>query len=197
MKKLLFIAGFVLSFSALSPAFSIEASEMEPVNDEPIQTEIELEVEEEGDGVNDPSTVDIQVTRISDENLLNTGQESPTSYLANQLITTYGAGEWDSLGSSTFKSNSKVFYSGGGNIKIHIYQPYIGSNFSWKYQLREQDPMFHDTIKSWEHPNKSGTYEVILSVGSYVDDNGQAGKAELYVKKLTVATTSVTSYWWD
>lgn len=213
MKKLLLITGIVLSIGTFTTGFSNQANAEKLDNSIKVTKNSKITQEnidsrstkEPNDGVNDPSTVNLKVRKISNDNILSSLQVEKSGYiesstlsqdLNNNTFTTYASG-WQYLGSSTFANNSKVFYSGGGYILIYIYQPFIGPNFSWKYQLREQDPMLHDTVASWEHVNQSGTYEVKLYVDSFVDSDGQSGKAELYLKKLTNSTTSVSSDWYD
>jgi hypothetical protein len=133
--------------------------------------------DEPNDGINDPSTVNIRIKKISDN------------------VSILGAGVWDYLGSSTFYTQSKTFYSGGGDLKIIISQPYIGPGFKWLYKLEEEDPLLNDTVASFEIPNDGGIYEVIFNVRSFVD--GSDGKAELHLSKLTNPLTSVYTEWYD
>ncbi|MYL55874.1 hypothetical protein GLW08_21470 [Pontibacillus yanchengensis] len=136
----------------------------------------------EEDGVNDSSTVQTKVTKISDKPI-------------DELFSTQGAGEWDYIGESDFARKSKVFTSGGGDLKIYIYQPYLGPGFQWKYHLKEEDPTFDDTVSSFNLSNEEGTYQVEFNVRSYTDGNN--GNAELYLLKDTNPATIVQTEWFD
>ncbi|MFJ5966184.1 hypothetical protein [Bacillus sp. NPDC093026] len=176
MKKLILV-GTLLVTSFFTVGFnvgSVKAAEdsdvMDPVvaNDGP------------EDGVNDQSSVQLKVRKISND---------------FDLITPMGAGEWDYLGSSTFYRQSKTFYSGGGDLGIQIKQPYIGPGFTWRYKLVEEDPIFNDDVSYFTLSNQGGTYEVIFNVRSFVDGNNK--KAELHLEKLTNPATKVSTKWWD
>lgn len=108
-------------------------------------------------------------------------------------ISLLGAGEWDFLGTSTFKTRSKIFYSGGGDLKIYITQPYSST---WSYKLYEDDPIYDDLVSEFKLYS-SGTYAVTFDVRNYPDSDGVSGKAELYLSKLTNPLDSVTTEWWD
>lgn len=110
-------------------------------------------------------------------------------------MSTRGAGAWDYIGYDAFYGTSKTFYSGGGNLRILIAQPYTGPSTKWLYKLIEEDPASTQTVKSFELPNSSGTYTVDFKVGSFVD--GANGKAELHLVKLTVPTSKVATEWYD
>lgn len=115
----------------------------------------------------------------------------------NNIIVPFGAGEWDYLGSSTsstFKSKSKIFNSGGGDLLIHITQPISGSA-KWLYKLYEEDTAWDWEISSFELPNEAGTFEVIFDVRNAVD--GDNNKAKLYLSKLTYPFDSVVTDWYD
>ncbi|MEC1408960.1 hypothetical protein [Bacillus halotolerans] len=132
------------------------------------------------DGINDPSSVNLRITKISDST-------SPIGVL--------GAGEWDYLGSSTFKSQSKTFYSGGGDLRILITHPSTGPGFKWSYKLVEEDPVMNDTVSSFTLDKSGGTYQLDFDVRGFTD--GDNKKAELHLEKLTNPLTSVTSKWYD
>nr|WP_259549632.1 hypothetical protein [Heyndrickxia oleronia] len=112
----------------------------------------------------------------------------------NNMIVPFGAGEWDYLGYSSFKSQSKVFYSGGGDLLIYITQPRSGGA-KWLYKLYEEDPAWSWAISSFELPNEAGTFEVTFDVRDAVD--GDNNKAELYLSKLTYPFDSVETEWYD
>lgn len=189
MKKNLFLLGSIFSIGLFTTTFGINTYAMEEEtvsNENEEQTEytgdenpLNPAVIEDGDieGENDQSTVNIQIKKVA-----------PFSVM--------GAGEWDYIGYSSFSSQSKTFYSGGGNVKILIKQPGIGPGFTWQYKLVEDDPYtFDDTVADFRLPNGAGTYEVTYNVSSFVD--GDNKKAELYLKKLTNPTYSVGSEWYD
>jgi hypothetical protein len=187
MKKSFTIVAAALAFGLLTTNSSAYASSNDVVDN---NNEIDPVVAQDGpkDGINDESSVNIKITKIN-KIPQRPNQDNPNT------ITPLAAGDWDYLGSSTFASQSKVFYSGGGNFKVYIEQPYKGPGFQWHYKLVEDDPDFDDTVKSFELPNEYGYYQVDFSVGSFVD--GDNAKAELYMQKLTNPTTSVYSDWWD
>ncbi|ECO1678065.1 hypothetical protein [Peribacillus frigoritolerans] len=182
MKKLLFNVGIMLVFGVCISFFSINVSAMEKTEES--SKELDPIVAQDGpeDGINDQSSVNIKITKISDDVTLG------------NLISTRSAG-WDYIGYSAFYSQSKTFYSSGGNLRILIAQPYTGPSTTWLYKLIEEDPTIDDTVKTFELPNSSGTYTVDFSVGSFVD--GDNGKAELHLSKLTVPTSSVATEWYD
>lgn len=197
MKNFLITIGMTFIFSVFYINFSIDAYAESVENN---NQEIDPVVAQDGekDGINDQSNVDIKITKVSDDpNLispLETGF-SVSSLGTKDLISPLGAGEWDYLGYSEFKSQSKTFYSGGGNLRILIAQPYIGPGFKWLYKLVEEDPVINDTVSTFELPNSSGTYAVDFNVSSFVD--GDNNKAELHLNKLTNPTTIVATEWYD
>ncbi|MGE9880301.1 hypothetical protein [Bacillus velezensis] len=190
MKKVFFVsaivAGFFMSGVGVS-AVKAEEYKIDPIGDE-IGSEdgrsdvMDPVVAKDGpeDGLNDESSVQPKIRKISDD---------------ISLFSLLGAGEWDYLGSSTFKTRSKTFYSGGGDLGIQISQPYIGPGFTWQYKLVEEDPVINDTVSRFTLANQKGTYEVVFNVRSFVD--GDNKKAELHLEKLTNPATSVSTKWWD
>ncbi|EOR20824.1 MULTISPECIES: hypothetical protein [Bacillales] len=178
MKNLFFTVGTLFIFGIFILGYSSQANAMtEETND---LEEIDPIVAQDGDedGINDQSSVNIQIKKVSDN-----------------LIVPFGAGQWDYIGKSSFKTVSKTFYSGGGDLLIYINQPYEGPAFKWLYKLVEDDPAIDDTVSNFELPNKGGTYEVKFNVRSFVD--GDNKKAELRLQKLTMPTTTVDTEWWD
>lgn len=185
MKKLIFIAT-VIFFSTTNightKAMEYEISSQEKYLNKSTVEEIRpvdpiVANDGEEDGLNDQSTVNLKITKISD---------NPISPL--------GAGTWDPLGYSDFKSSSKVFYSGGGNIKIYITQP-AGAGPDWWYKLYEDDSIDDDLVSSFYLPNQAGTWVVEFNVSSFVD--GDNNKAELFLTKLYYPTVTVYTEWWD
>lgn len=195
MKKFFYSLGMVFSAWLLFSSTSVDAAEI--VEGESLQNEIT----EPEDGVNDPSTVDLQVRRVLDKpipELYYLGDEAPptaSSLVSASSLMPMGAGEWDFLGTSTFKLSSREFLSGGGDLLIFITQPYTGPSGVWHYRLLEVDPVINDTIASFKNANVPGLYEVKFNVRSFVD--GDNGKAEVKLQKLNYATTSVTTEWYD
>ncbi|MGG3123105.1 hypothetical protein ABEP18_21250 [Priestia megaterium] len=126
----------------------------------------------QAEGINDPSSVNLTIKKIN-----------PNEF------TTYAAG-WQPIGSDTFKTTSKTFYSGGGNIKLKITQPYLGRGYTWSYRLVEEDGWRQQVIKDFTLDNVGGTYEITAYTGSYVDGNNK--KAEIILKKTTNPLTSVS-----
>ncbi|MEG7335490.1 hypothetical protein [Bacillus sp. 0102A] len=189
MKKIFFVGAIVAGFFVSSFGInSVSAEEIDPIGEkigsEDGRTDVlDPVVAKDGpeDGINDQSTVQPKIKKISDN---------------VSLFSVLGAGEWDYLGSSTFKTRSKTFYSGGGDLGIQISQPYIGPGISWQYKLVEEDPVpFDDTVSRFSLSNQKGTYEVVFDVRSFVD--GDNKKAELHLEKLTNPLTSVSTKWWD
>lgn len=129
-----------------------------------------------------------KITKISDDAdiLKKTRDQS--------LFLPFGPGEWDYLGSSMFKTKSKTFYSGGGDLRIYIGIPKSGSA-KWLFKLYEEDPGWNWTISSFELPNSTGTYSVDFDVRGWTD--GDNGKAELHLNKLTYPLDYVTTDWFD
>ena len=177
MKKLVFL--FVTLFVIGVTNFSNQASAAELNNTNP--------------NVNQDATDDkinariIQIIKLSDI-AIPTQMSTP-----NSGISILGAGEWDYLGTSTFKSQSKTFYSGGGNLLIHITQPFSGT---WWYKLYEDDPIDDDLVSDFKLYS-SGTYGVTFDVSGLPDSDGVSGKAELFLNKLTNPLDSVTTEWYD
>ena len=133
------------------------------------------------------SPLEARVTKISND---------PYHLQKMKMAFPFGAGEWDDLGTDVFKSTSKVFYSGGGDLAVFISQPYVGPLFSWKYRIREEDTLTSTTIDSFDLPNESGTFEIYYSnISDYVD--GDNKKAEIFIHKMTMATEDVTVHIFD
>ncbi|TXK87138.1 hypothetical protein FVE24_18430, partial [Parageobacillus sp. SY1] len=189
MKRLIFILG--ITFGVLGSSLIFQTNAMAEEISGTASTEsnvyqqkgedsktIDPIVAQDGtkDGINDQSTVNIRITPISDS------------------VSILGAGTWDYLGSSTFYVTSQTFYSGGGDLKIIIKQPYIGPGYKWLYKLVEEDTVLNDTVATFEIPNDGKTYEVVFDVRSFVD--GDNGKAELYLEKLTNLQYSVSTDWY-
>lgn len=120
--------------------------------------------------------------------------DDPNYLQTKRILLPFGAGEWDYLGSSTFRSSSKTFYSGGGNLKIYISIPRRGGA-KWLFRLYEEDPAWHWTVSSFEVSNNPGTYSITFDVRGLPD--GDNGKAELHLSKLTYPSDYVTTDWYD
>ncbi|CAM4414419.1 hypothetical protein [Bacillus manliponensis] len=191
-KKNLLIMGSLFTFSFFPTTMNVFADTIETDNIK-IQTEdntmkqesensIDPVVLQDGpnDGTNDPASVQLEIRKISDN-----------PYILHSLAP----GKWNWIGDHSFKSQSKTFYSGGGDLMIYVSQPNIGPGFQWKYRLEEEDPAFNDTVKAFDLTKGAGTYELIFKVGSFVD--GDNGKAELVLKKLTNPAYSVDTSWYD
>lgn len=132
------------------------------------------------DGVNDVSTVNPKIKLISTD----------PNYIQNQ-ISIFGAGTWDLMGSSTFKTKSSTFSSHGGDFRMVISQKTTVKGLKWQYKLMEEDPLNDDDlVSSFELPNLTSTYDLSWNVRSFTDGNNK--KAELYLRKLTQPFTSVT-----
>ncbi|WP_165444956.1 hypothetical protein [Gracilibacillus phocaeensis] len=122
-----------------------------------------------------------EITKISeDPNYLN--------------VLPYGAGEWDFIGHSYFRLESKMFYSGGGDLMIAIAIPFSGGA-RWLFKLYEEDPVWHSAVSSFQLPNAKGVYSIEFDVSSLPDGNNN--KAELHLSKLTYPTTAVDTSWYD
>jgi hypothetical protein len=113
------------------------------------------------------------------------------------LITTYGAGEWDYITSDVINTkDSKIVSSSGGDFRIEVIQPYIGSGFSWLYKVYEDDGKWgDDLVGTWKLYNKSTTQVIDINARNWVD--GDNKKAEFYIRKMTVPTHSVNLYFYD
>lgn len=185
MKKVLSMLGtLVLGLSISSTTFAAELHGADIKKDIPSSY---TEAIDFVDGKNDPTTVNRRITKISNTPLK----------LKSDLITPLGAGEWDYLGYSKFRSTSGIFYSGGGDFMMYITQPYVGPAFTWNYKLMEDDPVLDDTIDIFNLPNEAGTWMIQWSVGSYVDSDDKASKAELYLHKMTMPFEYVTVEGYD
>ncbi|EGE1848817.1 hypothetical protein DL988_23865, partial [Shigella flexneri] len=178
MKNLLVIVGALFIFGIFSLGYSSHANAMIEEKNTDIEATMDPIVAQDGDedGINDQSSVNIQIKKIS-----------------NNLIIPFGAGKWDYIGKSSFKTVSKTFNSGGGDLVIYIDQPYVGPGFKWLYKLVEDDPVADDTVSNFELSNSGGTYEVKFDVRTFVD--GDNKKAELRLQKLTMPTTTVNTEW--
>ncbi|WP_445486563.1 hypothetical protein [Niallia sp. 03133] len=185
MKKFIFITS-ISFFSFLITSNNTFASEVEDSKEEIVKKSEDPVVANDGlqDGKNDPSSVNRKITKISDD-----------PYFLQKQMVTFGANEWDLIGSDFVKTYSKVFYSGGGDLKMYIVQPNVGPGFRWLYQLMEEDPTIDDNIDNFELPNSPGVYELIWNVRSYVD--GDNNKAEIYLKRNSMTTQTVTIEVWD
>ncbi|MGE7921219.1 hypothetical protein ACQKM9_20105 [Viridibacillus sp. NPDC093762] len=163
---------------------------------------------------NTENTEPVKINQTDRPNDLNTGDNNENTdalvsirkisddpnYLKKQypfgLISPLGAGQWDYLGESTFKTQSSTFNSGGGDLLIYIEQPYGGfGGPKWWYKLYEEDPGWDSVVSDFELDNKAGTYEMIFNVRDWVD--GDNNKAELHLSKLYYPTTSVYTIWLD
>jgi hypothetical protein len=111
-------------------------------------------------------------------------------------FTTYGAGTWDWVASDWIQTEaSKIVHSGGGDFQITIDQPYIGPGFEWIYRVYEDDgAVGDDYIGQWEMGNYDDRQGFQFSTAGLLDGgNG----AEIYIRKLTVATHSVYVQFYD
>ncbi|WP_146553234.1 hypothetical protein [Rummeliibacillus sp. SL167] len=134
-----------------------------------------------------------QIRKISDDP--NYLKKQKFNFFGN-TITPFGAGQWDYIGEDTFKSQSKIFHSGGGDLMIYIEQPYGGLLGSkWWYKLYEKSPTWESVVSSFYLENEAGAYEVVFDVRDWVD--GDNKKAELYLSKLFYPTESVYTIWLD
>ncbi|WP_270181140.1 hypothetical protein [Alkalihalobacillus sp. CinArs1] len=87
----------------------------------------------------------------------------------------YGAGEWDDKGTDTFKTKSKVIYSGGGNFKACM----IGGSGVHEVTLWEADSNPDDKLAYGLL--SPGTCKVWYGLSDEID--GKNNKAELYLTK--------------
>lgn len=95
MKNLFFTVGTLFIFGIFILGYSSQANAMtEETND---LEEIDPIVAQDGDedGINDQSSVNIQIKKVSDN-----------------LIVPFGAGQWDYIGKSSFKFNVRSFVDG-------------------------------------------------------------------------------------
>lgn len=201
MKKVLIITSFLLLLGAFSISTNTHASEREDngtISKVDISTEnsevLDPVVAADGpeDGINDSSTVNFRLIKISDVPILPGGYKA-TPQLG--LVSPMGAGEWDKIGNDYFSSRSKTFYSGGGDLMIEITQFRNGNGTKWLYKLMEEDPVWNDTVKSFELPQEKGTWIMKFDVRTWVD--GDNNKAELYLEKLTYPLDDVYTVWYD
>lgn len=190
MKKLafIFVTILVLGFASFSnPANAAELKENE--NTQATDT---VNLEDKNKDKEKLNAKIISIRQVSDIPI------QPQLSMDSQFpISTLGAGTWDPLGTSTFKNQSKTFYSGGGDLLIYITMPYKGPGITWWYKLYEDDPLVDDTISYFQSPVSSGTIEVKFDVSNLPDSDGVSGKAELYLTKLTNPFDSVTTEWFD
>lgn len=94
----------------------------------------------------------------------------------------YGTGDWDDLGEHTFTDESKIFYSGGGDLKVCLSE----DSQHGLYDLYEEDPFNPDDLveknvgyyglpsNGWD----SNGCHIFRDIGGFVDD----GQAEFYLK---------------
>jgi len=156
------------------------AEEIQSNSEEMSSKSLEVANDGEEEGANDISTVNPRLKIISTD----------PNYIQNQ-ISIFGAGTWDLMGSSTFKSKSKTFSSHGGDFRMLITQKTTKKGLKWLYELREEDPLNDDDlVDEFELPNLTGTFEMKWNVRSFTD--GKNKKAELYLWKLTQPSTSVS-----
>ncbi|MDP1420380.1 hypothetical protein Q8G35_18820 [Peribacillus simplex] len=184
MSKIRFTVGLMFVFGLFLSNFSIHANAMDA------EMIVPKEGPEEEGGINDQSSVDIKITKISDVKITKISDD----VLLNNVMSTQSAG-WNYIGYDAFYGTSKTFYSGGGNLRILIAQPYTGPSIRWLYKLVEEDPLATQTVKPFELPNSSGTYTIDFNVDSYKD--GDNNKAELRLLKLTVPASQVATEWYD
>ena len=106
------------------------------------------------------------------------------SFASTNVITPYGAGAWDYLGSDTVQTNnystSKPFYSGGGNLKV--------CTSGWDYQYSESPKVILDDEdgngpngfqKKPDHYDSNGC-AIFTGLSSWVD--GSNNKADVLVE---------------
>ncbi|KZE63284.1 hypothetical protein AWM68_15940 [Fictibacillus phosphorivorans] len=106
----------------------------------------------------------------------------------------YGAGEWDFMNIEDLDLytnttvRSQTYLSGGGNFLVRTTN--IASNNTYVVRLYEQDADGYDDFIGEKKLTGSG--DAIFSVGNYVDNDGVAGKAEIYAR-IGLATYSDSS----
>ena len=181
MKK---ITAFFLGIFALSVfAFDNDVHAAKQIG----KPEAPIGFDEEG-GENDTSMVNLKITKISDYPMLQ-----PYTYPTMSIM---GAGEWDLIGDETFRNNTSIYNSGGGNLRLVINQPTNGGLFptNYMYNLKEDDPLWQATIDSFYLPGQ-GIFEVEFNVSGFVD--GDNNKAEVFLQKLNMTSTDVYVQFWD
>ncbi|RAS86423.1 hypothetical protein [Priestia endophytica] len=99
----------------------------------------------------------------------------PNAVNAADMITT-GAGEWDYIDSDIFSHESKIFPSGGGDIKICL----SSSPSEGYYYLYEEDSFASDDYIGKVYLKDMFDCKV-FNVHGYVDGNNN--QAEIYVSK--------------
>ncbi|MYL57575.1 hypothetical protein GLW20_08650 [Virgibacillus halodenitrificans] len=112
---------------------------------------------------------------------------------SSQEYGTFGAGEWDLLGTSTFKTTSKVFNSGGGDLVIYFDHPAWHRIVPYRYALREKDGPIYTTLANFKL--EGGYVPLQFNVRGYTD--GDNRKAELYLYKFNYITKAVWTQWYD
>ncbi|TCW41679.1 hypothetical protein EDC32_1011346 [Laceyella sacchari] len=109
-----------------------------------------------------------------------------STVLSGNGASTYGPGEWDYVGSSTFTYSSAYAYSGGGDFMVCL-----ASGPSTTYYLYEYDPNNADEFVGYVYLS-AGQCGVFRGIGGYVD--GDNKKAEFYVEK-DVGGTATVDFW--
>lgn len=191
MKKWIFVSILIVTGFFTTTLICIDSVKAAEYDINPIGNKIGLQ-----DGRSDEE--DPVVTNDSLEDGVDNSIVQPEiTKVPDNFFSPLGAGEWDYIGSSTFRSKSGLFSSGGGDLGIAIEQPYIGPGFTWMYELWEDDPFpgYDDLISRFTLDNEGGTYELVFDVRGKID--GSNNRAEVYLKKLTVPQTSVTTHWYD
>lgn len=112
----------------------------------------------------------------------------PSSTFASSMET-LGSGEWDYLGYDYFRTQSKIFYSGGGDFMICL----DSSSPKGYYYLFEEDPFnADDKVKSGVYFDKGSADDfynvgnlphchIFKDINAWVD--GSNNQAEFYVKR--------------
>lgn len=119
------------------------------------------------------------------------------SITSNDLIginATPPNGVWDYIGSSTFKKESSIFHSTGGDVLIDIYLNPVPSALGSPYviQLREKDTYLSSLVAQIEI-KKSSSWKV--SVRGWND--GDNNLSELFLRKLSYTGNYTESDWYD
>lgn len=190
MKYILsFAAIFLLAFSNYQGDEAFASTQEEKVKENSelnINSEVNII---DGDSVyQDVEPVEPKVTKLSD---------NPNDIRFFNLVEPLGAGVWDEIGQDTFYISSKVFYSGGGNVKVRFSQPY-GGKFGpkWEYIMYEQSPVIDRVVGKTKLDNEGpGVYDIVYDVRGFVD--GSNNKAELFLTKINYPTYIVFTKWWD
>jgi len=133
---------------------------------------------------------DTQDILITDDFIITTVNESDSSLPVRPLLN----GKWDPLGSETVFSKSSVYYSDGGSFMVDVSQTDYGPVF---YQLKEYDETNADD--SVGSPiSVSGKKSINLTyrdLSRYCD--GDNGKAEFYMEKLTHTSSGYLMAFYD